>query len=139
MAPNNLYIYKNKSVEPHYCLFSYQRFLQDPTSKNKQHNAHAEYECHQTESSTRGRSAGGINISHKGVYCLLVLGLRNFAGFLIAKTSANKRFYNMSAKSIAQLCAAKVQIYFGLSKIFAIYRKNNRSFEPIGEIRNLST
>ena len=56
-----------------------------------------------------GRSAGGIYISHKGVYCLLVLDRLKVSKFQEAKTSANKRFYNMSAKSIAQLCAAKLQ------------------------------
>ena len=42
----------------------------------------------------------------KGVYCLLVLDWLKFTRFQGTKTSANKRFYNMSAKSI-RLCACK--------------------------------
>ena len=35
-----------------------------------------------------------------GIYCSLVSGERNFAGFLLTKTSANKRLLIMSAKSV---------------------------------------
>ena len=42
----------------------------------------------------------------KGVYCLLVSDRMKFSGFHDAKTSANKRFLIMSAKSI-RLCDCK--------------------------------
>ncbi len=51
--------------------------------------------CHQTEQSTDGRSAAGYTYP-KGRLLLSCFGLRNFAGFQIAKTSANKRFLIMS-------------------------------------------
>ena len=76
--------------------------------------------CHQTEQPTMGRSAAGYTYP-KGRLLPSCFGLRNFAGFRVTKTSANKRFYNMSAKSIAQLCAAKLQHFFELCK--SLYRK----------------
>ena len=36
----------------------------------------------------------------RGIYRSLVSGERNFAGFLLTKTSANKRLLIMSAKSV---------------------------------------
>ena len=47
--------------------------------------------CHQTEQSTAGCSAAGYTYP-KGRLLPSCSGLRNFAGFQIAKTSANKRF-----------------------------------------------
>ena len=83
--------------------------------------------CHQTEQSTRGRSAAGYTYPN-GRLLLSCLGLVKFSGFQETKTSAedtpllkivgpySKRFYNMSAKPITRLCGAKVVNYFGLSK-----------------------
>ena len=69
---------------------------------------------------------GGIVISQRAFTAFLFrIGLK-FTRFLFAKTSANKRFYNMSAKSIAQLCAAKLQHFFELCK--SLYRKECLSF-----------
>ena len=42
-----------------------------------------------------GRSVAGYTYP-KGVYCLLALDRLKFSRFLVTKTSANKRFYNMS-------------------------------------------
>ena len=63
-----------KSVEPYLCLFSKRRFLQDPTNKNEQDTPTLNMKSHQTEQSTRGRSAAGYTYP-KGVYCSLALGL----------------------------------------------------------------
>ena len=64
---------------------------------------------------------GGIYISQRAFTAFLFrIGLK-FTRFRTTKTSANKRFYNMSAKSIAKLCAAKLQHFFELSK--SLYRK----------------
>ena len=64
--------------------------------------------CHQTEQSTRGRSAAGYTYPN-GRLLLSCLGLVKFSGFQETKTSAedtpllqivgpySKRFYNMSA------------------------------------------
>ena len=49
------------------------------------------------------------NKTHQGAFIAILLWVTKVSSFLFAKTSANKRFYNMSAKSIAQLCAAKLQ------------------------------
>ena len=76
-------------------------------------NAHAEYEMPPNRAIHVGRSAAGYTYP-KGRLLPSCFGLRNFAGFRVTKTSANKRFYNMSAKPIAQLCAAKLQHFFGL-------------------------
>ena len=55
----------------------------------------------------------------KGVYCLLVLGLvLKFTRFLFAKTSANKRFFIMSAHPIG-VCVCKG------SEIFWIEQENS--------------
>jgi len=71
--------------------------------------------CHQTEQSTRGRSAAGYTYPN-GRLLPSCFGRMKFTRFQKAKTSANKRFYNMSAKPITRLCGAKVVNYFELSK-----------------------
>ena len=75
--------------------------------------------CHQTEQSTDGRSAAGYTYP-KGRLLPSCLGLRNFAGFHSAKTSANKRFLYYVCKLFVCGCKgttkfADVQI-FGLKK-----------------------
>ena len=70
--------------------------------------------CHQTEQSTDGRSAAGYTYP-KGRLLPSCLGLRNFAGFQIAKTSANKRFYYV-CNPITQIATAKLQHFFEYSK-----------------------
>ena len=90
--------------------------------------------CHQTEQSTDGRSAAGYTYP-KGRLLPSCLGLRNFAGFQIAKTSANKRFllclwtilvrmegWHTRPHSPAWIIStAKVMNYFGLSKKRVIF------------------
>ena len=71
--------------------------------------------CHQTEQSRRTLCGRDIHIP-KGVYCLLVLDRLKVSKFQNAKTSANKRFYNMSAKLIAQFRGAKLLHFFDFCK-----------------------
>ena len=52
--------------------------------------------CHQTEQSTEGRSAAGYTYP-KGRLLPSCFVLTKISGFHNAKTSANKRFYNMSS------------------------------------------
>ena len=53
----------------------------------------------------------------RGIYRSLVSGERNFAGFLLTKTSANKRLL-LCLLSQYDFATAKVVIYFGLCKFF---------------------
>ena len=57
----------------------------------------------------------------RSIYCYLVSGERKFPVFCLPKQVLINAFYNMSAKSIAQLCAAKVQIYFEYTNFFRIF------------------
>ena len=76
--------------------------------------------CHQTEQSTRDALRRDIHIP-KGVYCLLVSDRMKVSSFQVTKTSANKRFYNMSANRLLGfalqryekkcICARKVYFY----------------------------
>ena len=59
---------------------------------------------------------GGIYISQRAFTAILFWAIVKFTRFRYTKTSANKRFYNMSAKSIAWFCVAKVQIIFYICK-----------------------
>ena len=85
-----------KSVES-FLVILFPEALVNPLNENKQATPTPNMKCHQTEQPTRDALRRDIHIP-KGVYCLLVLGLWNFAGFPFTKTSANKRFFNMSAK-----------------------------------------
>ena len=60
-------------------------------------NAHAEYETPPNRAIHTWTLCGGIYISQRAFTAFLFWIGWNFAGFLLAKTSANKRFYNMSA------------------------------------------
>ena len=63
-------------------LILFPEALVNPLNENKQATPTPNMNSHQTEQSTAGRSAGGIYISQRGVYCLLVLGLvRNLPDF----------------------------------------------------------
>ena len=48
------------------------------------------------------------NKTHQGAFIAILLWVTKVSSFLFAKTSANKRFYTMSAKPIARICSAKV-------------------------------
>ena len=52
--------------------------------------------CHQTEQSTAGRSAAGYTYPIRAFTAFSLWAGEIFAGFRYTKTSANKRFYNMS-------------------------------------------
>ena len=52
---------------------------------------------HQTEQSTVGRSAAGYTYPIRAFTAILLWAGEIFAGFRYTKTSANKRFYNMSS------------------------------------------
>ena len=71
--------------------------------------------CHQTEQSTHGRSAAGYSYP-KGRLLPSCLDRKKFTRFQETKTSADKRFYNMSAKPIYRICAAKLQHFFDSCK-----------------------
>ena len=90
-----------------------------PFRKNKHITPTPNMKCHQTEQSRR-MLCGGIYISQRAFTAFLFWARVKFTRFLITKTSANKRFYNMSAKSIAQLCAAKLQQFFELCKCWSV-------------------
>ena len=62
----------------------------------------------------------------KGVYCLLVSDRMKFSGFLITKTSANKRFLIMSANF--WFATAKVVNYFGMGKFVLIKNTTYANF-----------
>ena len=75
--------------------------------------------CHQTEQSTRGRSAAGYTYPN-GRLLPSCFGLVKFSGFQETKTSANKRFLIMSAKSI-RLCDCKGSELFWIEQIKSLY------------------
>ena len=52
------------------------------------------------------------NKTHQGAFIAILLWVTKVSSFLFAKTSANKRFYNMSTNPIAQVCAAKLLHFF---------------------------
>ena len=87
---------KEKAWNLTLCLFSISRFRNDPTNKNKQVTPTPNMKCHQTEQSTRGCSAAGYTYPN-GRLLPSCFGLVKFSGFRYAKTSANKRFLNMSS------------------------------------------
>ena len=70
--------------------------LEKPCNKNKQVTPTPNMKCHQTEQSKYGRSAAGYTYP-KGRLLPLALGCVKVSSFLTAKTSANKRFFTMTA------------------------------------------
>ena len=62
--------------------------LENLSYKNKQATPTPNMKCHQTEPSTKGRSAGGIYISQRAFTALLLWIGEKVSSFLTAKTSA---------------------------------------------------
>ena len=63
-------------------------------------NAHAEYEMPPNRAIQQRMLCGRDIHIPKGVYCLLVSDRMKVSSFQVTKTSANKRFYNMSANRL---------------------------------------
>jgi hypothetical protein len=82
-----------------------------PCNKDKQINAHAEYEMPPNRAIPKDALWAGYTYP-KGRLLPSCLGLRNFAGFQIAKTSANKRFLYYVCNPITQIATAKLQQFF---------------------------
>ena len=108
-------------------LILFPEALVNLSNKNKQRTPTPNMKCHQTEQSTRDALRRDIHIP-KGVYCLLVLDRLKFTRFLSAKTSANKRFYTMSAKPIARIGDCNGSEIFLIKQIFD--KKTERFVQP---------
>ena len=122
-----------KSVEPYLCLFSNLRFLQDPSIRISNERPRRIWNATKQSNPLRDALRRDSHIP-KGVYCLLALDrVEILQDFITPKQALINAFYNMSAKSIAQLCAAKLQHFFGLSKknallraFFSLHTRSNR-------------
>ena len=121
-----------KSVEPYLCLFSHQRFLQDPTNKNKHITPTPNMNSHQTEQSTEGRSAGGIYISQRAFTAFLLWVCEILQDFWWPKQALINAFIicppilrrGATAIESSDLCVCKGTTFFSFVQI--LYTKTTK-------------